>query len=125
MAELVVGVLTMAHPFANTARRALLLISVVSLLGCADSSPTDTEDTAGPPETPTVELRREPELTSNCHNWPAQEFSATNYVERTRTSVIEGDHAIDFTLKDTDGVEYRLSQLLRTRPVLIVFGAFT
>lgn len=115
----------MAQPFANTAGRALFLISVVALLACADSSPTDTENTAGPPGPPTPELRRELELTSNCYNWPAQEFSATDYVERTRTSVVEGQQAIDFTLKDTDRVEYRLSQLLRTRPVLIVFGSFT
>ncbi|UCC82218.1 MAG: hypothetical protein JSW46_14675 [Gemmatimonadota bacterium] len=94
-------------------------------LACSGSSPTDTGGTTNPPETPTLELRRELELTSDCYNWPAQEFSAANHVGDTRTSVIEGDQAIDFTLKDTDGVEYRLSELLRTRPVLIVFGSFT
>jgi hypothetical protein len=115
---------TILNPLAHRGSRLLFALFMSGTLACGDSSPTDTED-PGPPETPNVELRRELELTSNCHNWPAQEFSATNHVERTRTSVIQGDHAIDFTLKDTDGVEYRLSELLRTRPVLIVFGAFT
>jgi hypothetical protein len=115
----------MARQFAGSAGRSPLLVSVVALLACSDSSPTDSNGTINPPGSPTPELRREMELTSNCYNWPAQEFSSANYVEDTRTSVIEGDRAIEFTLKDTDGVEYRLSELLRTRPVLIVFGSFT
>ena len=98
---------------------------LLPLLACAEAAPTDSGGTTDPPENPTVELRRELELTSNCYNWPTQEFSSINHAANTRTSVTEGDQAIDFTLKDTDGVEYRLSQLLRTRPVLIVFGSFT
>ena len=115
----------MAHPVTSTAGRTLLPVSVVTLLACADSSPTDTDNNSGPPGPPTLELRRELELTSNCYDWPAQEFSFANHLQDNRTSVTEGDQAIDFTLKDTNGVEYRLSQLLQTRPVLMVFGSFT
>jgi cytochrome oxidase Cu insertion factor (SCO1/SenC/PrrC family) len=115
----------MVRQFVGAVGRASLLIPVVALFACSDLSPTDTNGTTNPPQTPTPELRRELELTSNCYDWPAQEFSPANHVQDNRTSVVEGDQAIDFTLKDTDGVEYRLSQLLRTRPVLIVFGSFT
>jgi hypothetical protein len=110
--------------FAHRISHLLLALFVSGALACGDSSPTDTQN-PGPPESPTIDLRRELELTSNCYDWPAQEFSAANHAEATRASVVEGDQAIDFTLKDTDGVEYRLSELLRTRPVLIVFGSFT
>jgi len=36
-----------------------------------------------------------------------------------------GDKAIEFTLKDIHGLEYGLSDLLATKPVLMIFGAFT
>ena len=36
-----------------------------------------------------------------------------------------GRTALNFTLKDTEGTEYRLSQLLVDKPVVIVFGSFT
>lgn len=36
-----------------------------------------------------------------------------------------GEMAVDFTLKDMDGKEYTLSQLLGEKPVVIVFGSFT
>ncbi|MGD2216805.1 MAG: hypothetical protein PVJ64_08610 [Gemmatimonadales bacterium] len=114
----------MAKPFAKAIQRTLVPTVAVQLLACSVSSPTDNDGTSNPPQTPTPELRRELELTSNCYNWPVQEFSAVNHAEET-TSVSEGQQAIDFTLKDTEGVEYRLSELLRSRPVLIVFGSFT
>jgi cytochrome oxidase Cu insertion factor (SCO1/SenC/PrrC family) len=108
-------------------RSKVLLFGLIlgAAFACSDSAPTDAGGTSNPPATPTPALRRELELTSNCFNWPAQEFSVVNHVDDNETSVTEGDQAIDFTLKDTEGVEYRLSQLLRTKPVLIVFGSFT
>ncbi len=36
-----------------------------------------------------------------------------------------GQTAINFTLKDTQGTEYRLSRLLAEKPVVMVFGSFT
>jgi len=36
-----------------------------------------------------------------------------------------GDTAVDFTLRDTGGVEHTLSDLLEEKPVVIVFGSFT
>jgi cytochrome oxidase Cu insertion factor (SCO1/SenC/PrrC family) len=37
----------------------------------------------------------------------------------------EGATAVDFTLKDTGGNEVSLSDLLREKPVVMVFGSFT
>jgi peroxiredoxin len=39
--------------------------------------------------------------------------------------VSEGQSAIDFTLLDPAGRAYSLRELLETRPVFMVFGAFT
>ncbi len=36
-----------------------------------------------------------------------------------------GDTAVNFTLKDIHGSEFRLSQLLAEKPVMMVFGSFT
>ena len=37
----------------------------------------------------------------------------------------EGQPAIDFTLLDPDGNSYTLSELLKEKPVVIIFGSFT
>lgn len=37
----------------------------------------------------------------------------------------EGEPAIDFTLRDVDGNEYTLSELLQEKPVVLIFGSFT
>jgi hypothetical protein len=63
------------------------------------------------------------ELESNCYNWPEQEFSPTN--RASITTLKQGIQAIDFTLKDTSGQSHTLFSLLGTKPVLLVFGAFT
>ena len=66
------------------------------------------------------------ELESNCFNWPEVEFSPINYaIFQPYTKLKPCDRAVDFTLKDPSGKEYTLSTLLATKPVLLVFGAFT
>jgi hypothetical protein len=114
----------MAHSFTHVGARAPFLILMAGMLACSESPVSGGADNPDPPD-PTPQLRRELELTPNCYNWPADEFSFGNHVENTRVSVAEAEQAIDFTLKDTDGVTYKLSELLETRPVLMVFGAFT
>jgi hypothetical protein len=64
------------------------------------------------------------ELESNCFNWPAEEFTPENGAGLT-TALAKGSTAIDFTLKTPSGDSYTLSSLLGTKPVLLVFGAFT
>ena len=63
-------------------------------------------------------------LESNCLNWPAQEFSPNNKTG-TSTGLAGGQNGVEFTLMDTSGVPVTLSDLLRSKPVLMVFGAFT
>jgi hypothetical protein len=63
-------------------------------------------------------------LVDNCFNWPQDEFSSTNKASVT-TSIAEGALAVEFTLQDVDGNPFTLSDLLQTRPVLMVFGAYT
>jgi len=64
------------------------------------------------------------QLQSGCFGWPAAEFSPANSAG-VATFLRAGQQAVDFTLRDTSGVAVRLSDLLRTRPVLLVHGSFT
>ena len=41
------------------------------------------------------------------------------------TGLAIGETAIDFSLKDTTGNEFRLSHLLAEKPVMMAFGSFT
>jgi hypothetical protein len=63
-------------------------------------------------------------LVENCFNWPQDEFSSTNQASNT-TAIADGALAVEFTLQDVDGNPNTLSELLATRPVLMVFGAYT
>ena len=42
-----------------------------------------------------------------------------------QTGLAVGETAVNFTLKDISGREFRLSQLLAEKPVLMIFGSFT
>ena len=42
-----------------------------------------------------------------------------------RTALQAGEAAVDFTLKDRDGNSFALSTLLESKPVALVFGAYT
>ena len=85
--------------------------------GCKKSS----SDAFIPPNTG---LRPESKLKHNLCNWPEDEFSPTNKVSVTAALAV-GEYAIDFTLKDTSGTDHKLSTLLQTRPVFMIFGSYT
>jgi hypothetical protein len=63
-------------------------------------------------------------LESNCFNWPEDDFSSTNKANVSRALSVN-DLAVELILKDVNGVEYTLSNLLAEKPVLLVFGSFT
>jgi hypothetical protein len=92
----------------------------VGLLACSGSTGPEQRD-----DEFDLVLRPESTLVSGCFGWPAQEFSPTNNTGGVGISVSVGEQAIDFTLKDPGGTSYTLSELLETRPVLLVFGGFT
>jgi hypothetical protein len=64
------------------------------------------------------------DLISGCYGWPENDFSPTNKAP-VMTGLAPGSRAIDFTLKDPSGQAHNLYELLETKPVLLVFGAFT
>jgi len=78
------------------------------------------------PEAPAYQaaLTSSSELVSNCLNFPAEEITFTNSV-RPAVGVTEGQPAVEFSLMGSDGNYYTLSELLSTRPVLVVLGSFT
>lgn len=72
----------------------------------------------------TLDLRAESNLTADCYVWPTPDLSLPDAADYA-LPISVGDRAIDFTLEDATGEKYSLSELLETRPVLIVFGAYT
>ncbi len=110
--------------------------TAISPTETAQPNPTPTPDSTPPPDsTPTIIPTAEPTVASSpepvnidfesgCFNWPDDEFGPTNWAE-LNTAFTPGDIAPDFALKDTDGQTHSLSSLLETKPVLMVFGAFT
>lgn len=89
------------------------------LIGCAGEE-TLTTPVVEPAET----LIPETQLTSGCFNWPQEEFSPDNHANLGIYGVV-GEPAIEFTLEDLAGATHKLSSLLESRPVLLVFGSFT
>lgn len=69
-------------------------------------------------------LRSSRHLTSGCYEWRPDDLT---FIDRNETvvSFAAGDTAVDFTLRDVDGEPYRLQTLLGTRPVVLIFGAFS
>jgi hypothetical protein len=96
------------------------LMLASGLAGCGD-----TGTPIQPPDSLTLTLLPESALVSSCFGWPGQDFTLSNHAIGDGPSVTVGGHAIEFTLLDHSGTEHKLSELLRTRPVLMVFGGFT
>ena len=63
------------------------------------------------------------DLVSNCGNWPEEPWAPDNQVARGLLAA--GAAAVDFTLRDVSGAPHTLSDLLATRPVLLLLGAYT
>jgi len=111
------------HTITLTATNSLGEKTTVSItITIGEGTPTTTTT---PPVVSTTTIEVDERLESNCYNWPEEEFSTTNNSGDVTVSLNEGDAAVDFTLKDTSGQSYTLSALLATKPVLMVFGAFT
>jgi cytochrome oxidase Cu insertion factor (SCO1/SenC/PrrC family) len=58
-------------------------------------------------------------LTRNCPSGPTSAQGFDN------AGLKVGEKAVNFTLRDVYGKEYRLSSLLVEKPVILIFGSFT
>ncbi len=97
-----------------------LLTQALGLAGCGDTGvPTQPLDSVP------LTLLPESALVSNCLDWPGQEFTRSNHASGGGPSLAVGGRAIEFTLLDHRGTAHKLSELLATRPVLLVLGGFT
>lgn len=105
--------------------RAFLFTTLTVFVGFQLAACGDADEATSPAGFKrTVVLRSESELTPGCYDWPSTDLArpdATGYA----MPFDAGDTAIEFTLADTDGEKHKLSRLLETRPVLVVFGAYT
>jgi hypothetical protein len=75
-------------------------------------------------------LRSSDELTNHCYHFPAKDYGKDNNVKTTYGSspqvmVEVGDLAIDFTLPSNTGEMVTLSELLKVRAVLLIWGHYT
>jgi len=64
------------------------------------------------------------ELDSYCLPWLDESPSPLSNI-RLENGINEGDSAVDFSLKDIHGETHRLSDLLETKPVLLILGGYT
>lgn len=106
--------------------RVKFMIVVLAVVGawqwaaCSDSG--ESELPAGPSQTSV--LRAESYLTPGCYDWPTDDVRQPDMVAYA-LPFAPGDAVIDFTLREVSGVKHSLRDLLATRPVLLVFGAYT
>ncbi len=103
----------------------------VELAAQIEASPTADEEVQSdpiPPELtktiPPSRLLPSSELQSYCLPWLEGTPSPSNSI-RLENGIKEGDPAVDFSLNDIYGVTHRLSDLLETKPVLLILGGFT
>ncbi len=69
-------------------------------------------------------------LNSSCYSFPTTDYGYFNnikyqYGASPTIQLTEGMNAIDFTLSDPKGKEYTLSTLLKSKPVLMIWGHYT
>lgn len=88
------------------------------IFGCGE------EDFIGPPIVDDPGPNLSDALQSNCYSWSAREFTRESHA-RIFVSMSEGDRAVEFELRDAYGIPYKLSELLATKPVLLVTGSHT
>ena len=81
-----------------------------------------------PPEptetTPQSRLLPSSDLQTYCLPWLDESPSPSSSI-RLGNGIMEGDPAVDFSLKDVHGETHRLSDLLETKPVLLILGGYT
>mmetsp|Transcript_21856 Transcript_21856/g.24398 ORF Transcript_21856/g.24398 Transcript_21856/m.24398 type:complete len:221 (-) Transcript_21856:87-749(-) len=65
------------------------------------------------------------QLSTNCYDWPAKEFTPSDNAGGEYLFIHAGDRAPDFTLSDVNGKKYTLSELLKEKPVVVQFGSYT
>ena len=83
------------------------------------------DDACGEPvDDPIGGLRPESELVQSCTGWPKTPFTPASHV-RVGLGLRAGEAAVDFILRAPDGTPVRLADLLVSRPVALVTGAFT
>jgi cytochrome oxidase Cu insertion factor (SCO1/SenC/PrrC family) len=85
------------------------LLLLMSFTACNTASPA----TSGAKTEPVLSST----LKSGCDN--------PGVYATDKTGLAVGSQVINFTLKDTDGNEVRLSKLLAQKPVVLIFGSFT
>lgn len=79
-----------------------------------------------------ADLRPASDMTQNCYEFPAKNFNRENCIKceygtspQTGGVLDVGDKAFDFTLYDLDGTAHTLSDMLESKPVVLLWGMWT
>lgn len=105
----------------------ILLIAACSPVSAPTSTPQgDTEpEVSTPTPPPQSDTKSEGLVLSGALSRDCQSGESPVRGDFGNAGLKIGQTAVDFTLKDTHGTEFRLSQLLAEKPVMMVFGSFT
>ena len=111
----------------------LLSLSYIFILACSstsESTQTLTEPEQTPPTTEQnstlpIETRPEEPTLSNTLLRDCDPTQTSGGGDFDDVGLQIGEKAVNFTLRDIHGTEYRLSQLLAEKPVMMVFGSCT
>jgi hypothetical protein len=101
-----------------------ILIQPTATEGAASDRVEPTQEPGSTEFSEPANLIPSSELMSNCLNYPAEEITVANSV-RLSIGLTEGRPAVEFSLWGSDGNLYSLSELLQSKPALIVLGGFT
>ncbi|MFC2022723.1 hypothetical protein ACFLTL_00980 [Chloroflexota bacterium] len=102
---------------------ATLALLVLAATACAPEATPATSPPVAPPSpssSPTATPAEEPVLSASL-----KRGCTTAQGGFDNAGLAVGEVAVNFTLKDIDGEDYRLSRLLGEKPVLMVFASFT
>ena len=102
---------------------ALVMVAAFTL-GCMGTSLPGEEGDATPEEGSSKKLSLRDDLEGGCFGRPGKAYSPSNHTE-DQVFVEKGERAWEFELKDVDGRTHQLSELLATKPVLLVTGSYT
>ena len=97
---------------------AVLGLLAVAIVACS-AEPVTTPTTSRPL---TVEEPGEPVLSTTLKRGCSPADARGNF---GNAGLSIGETAVNFTLGDIHGTEFRLSRLLAEKPVMMVFGSFT
>ena len=106
---------------------AMLILSLLVLptLACSPSTPSPISPSPTAHPTPPSSLKPEEPSPSAALEESCRAIQTPSQGNFDQVGLRVGETAVDFTLRDIHGTEFRLSRLQEEKPVMMVFRSFT